>query len=122
MKVLIVDDSELTIRGVTRELEAVGWEVESRTRIIGTIATILKFKPDVVLLDISMPGGEGQHFVKLIVSSIRIPPCVLFYSERSEEELKELTREFKAYGFVRKADSIGRLARIIEQFVRSFKA
>jgi DNA-binding NarL/FixJ family response regulator len=79
--VVIVDDHELFRAGVRAELEGL---VEVRAEAGGVeeaVAAIVAAKPDVVLLDVHMPGGGGvevirqvgrerpaQHFLALSVS------------------------------------------------------
>ncbi len=67
-KVLVVDD-ELEVRQVLEEfLAAKGYEVyaaESGPEALNTLDT---FKPDVVLLDVSMPEMDGVETLKRIVA------------------------------------------------------
>lgn len=123
MRVLIVDDSAIIIRAATAELRAAGFEVASRSQIVGTVAEINSFKADVLLLDVNMSGIEGQRFVQLFLSNqVRLPLWVLLYSDKSQEELQELTRDSGAHGFIRKSDARGRLAVIIERMVRNLES
>ena len=58
---MIVDDHELFRAGVRAELEGL---VEVRAEagaVEEAVAAILREKPDVVLLDVHMPGGGGSR-------------------------------------------------------------
>ena len=61
MKVLIVDDSELMRKGLSEMISQVeGVEIVGKAeRSQEAIEAIQKLKPNVVILDIKMPGGNG---------------------------------------------------------------
>ena len=58
---MVVDDSELVCRALSRALGAEGFEVVTRLNPIGTGAAIARERPDVVLLDVSMPALDGAE-------------------------------------------------------------
>jgi len=61
VRVLLADDHELVRAGVRRVLEATpGMEVVGEAaRGDETLALLAKLEPDVLLLDLNMPGGDG---------------------------------------------------------------
>ena len=64
--VVIVDDHELFRAGVRAELEGL---VEVRAEagtVEEAVAAILREKPDVVLLDVHMPGGGGVEVIRQV--------------------------------------------------------
>ncbi|GII75590.1 DNA-binding response regulator [Sphaerisporangium rufum] len=69
VKVLIVDDHRLFRSGVRAELgpqiEVVG-EAEDVESAVGAIESL---EPDVVLLDVHMPGGGGQEVLRRVLGS-----------------------------------------------------
>lgn len=69
VKVLIVDDHRLFRSGVRAELgpeiEVVG-EAED---VESAVTAIESLKPDVVLLDVHMPGGGGQEVLRRVLGS-----------------------------------------------------
>ena len=68
MKVLIVDDSDIlrnhlqTILSEMENVEIVGESVDTE----GAIKDIRKKKPNLVILDIRIPGEGGIHILKMI--------------------------------------------------------
>jgi DNA-binding NarL/FixJ family response regulator len=64
--VVIVDDHELLRSGVRAELEgSVDVRAEAGT-VEQAVATIFREKPDVVLLDVHMPGGGGVEVIRQV--------------------------------------------------------
>ncbi|HEY1285367.1 MAG TPA: response regulator transcription factor [Solirubrobacterales bacterium] len=64
--VVIVDDHELFRAGVRTELEGLV-EVRAEAEDVGgAVASILREKPDVVLLDVHMPGGGGVEVIRRV--------------------------------------------------------
>ena len=60
VRVLLVDDHPLVISGVTAELEGRVTIAGSATDVDAAVAEIRRTRPDVVLLDVHMPGGGAQ--------------------------------------------------------------
>lgn len=104
-KILIVDDSEITLQVLKAILEQAGYEVLCRTNPIGTGAEVVRERPDLVILDVSMPLLEGHEVVSVIRRSARGNAVgVLLYSSRPADQLAELTQVSGADGYLRKTD------------------
>src|SRR5690606_35142825 len=66
IRVFLVDDHRLFLSGVKAELR-VGFEVVGTASDVDTaIAGIRRARPDVVLLDVHMPGGGGRTVIETI--------------------------------------------------------
>jgi CheY-like chemotaxis protein len=102
MKIMIVDDDATTLRILAAVLEGRGHRVIERDTALGTTLAILREKPDVVVLDIQMPGLAGDRLASLIEQETRSRPIVVFHSSLPAEELRELVRSSGAAGFVSK--------------------
>jgi PleD family two-component response regulator len=59
LKVLLADDSEALLSALRIQLEAQGMEVATCVDAYMALAAVQKYKPDVMVLDIRMPAGEG---------------------------------------------------------------
>jgi CheY-like chemotaxis protein len=104
-KVLVVDDSADTARLLEAELKALGHEVFTATSADAATKIILKKKtrPDLVLLDVHMPGVNGEEFCRFIKgNSLFAGIQVLLCSAEEEAELQRITRAAGADGYVRK--------------------
>lgn len=58
-KVLIVDDDADVRRGLTVRLRANSYDVVHAADAISAISTARKEKPDIILLDLGLPAGDG---------------------------------------------------------------
>jgi DNA-binding NarL/FixJ family response regulator len=70
IRVFLVDDHEMVISGLRFELSGefniVGWASD----VASSVAGIVKTRPDVVLLDVHLPGGGGRAVLDQIPSDL----------------------------------------------------
>lgn len=104
MKVMIVDDDATTLHVVAAVLVGRGYDVIERDTAIGTTLAILREKPDVVLLDVRMPGLTGDKLASLIGQRESVRPIVILHSSMPESALEKLAHSSGASGFVSKGD------------------
>lgn len=60
-RILVVDDENLMVRIMSDELISQGYEVEEASSGEGAIDAALRTPPDIILLDIVMPGMDGYE-------------------------------------------------------------
>jgi CheY-like chemotaxis protein len=65
-KILIVEDHELTRAGLTRYLKAKGYDPIATSSGEEAIALALKEHPDVILMDLGLPGMSGIEAAQVI--------------------------------------------------------
>jgi putative two-component system response regulator len=58
-KILIIDDDKDLRLALSIRLRASGYDVAMATDAISAMSVALKERPDLVLLDVNMPGGNG---------------------------------------------------------------
>ena len=63
-KVFLLDDDGLIVSVLSRALKKEGYEVYAETETEGAVNKIESWKPDILLLDISMPGRDGIEILK----------------------------------------------------------
>lgn len=107
IKVLVVDDSAFMRRAITKMIES-----ESDIRVVGTassgeeaITQADRLKPDVVTMDVEMPGMGGLEAVKQIVARARVPIVMLSSLTREGAETTFRALELGAVDFVAKPNA-----------------
>jgi len=113
-KILIVDDDRDIRMGLGARLRANDFEVVFAEDGMGAIATARRESPDLVLLDIGLPAGNGYVVLDRLrknTSLSGIPVVVL--SARDAEENEKLALEEGAIAFFQKpADNESLIAAI----------
>jgi putative two-component system response regulator len=80
MRVLIADDDKVLSHQLAARLRALGWRVDLAVDAMQTLMFAMRNPPDVIVLDIQMPGGTGLDALKKLQTSVKtsqIPVVVL---------------------------------------------
>jgi two-component system KDP operon response regulator KdpE len=106
-RVLVVDDEAAILRFLKPALEANGYEMTSA----GTVAEALKRtaaeSPDIVLLDLGLPDGDGKDVIRQARQWSDLPIIVLSARERETEKIEAL--DLGADDYVNKPFNVGEL-------------
>lgn len=122
--ILIIDD-EADIRDVVRtKLDASGFEVEEAADGLAGIKLALEKKPDVILLDIVMPGIDGVETLMRLKNSEQTKNIRIFlFTGKGDprpdivEVNRRFARESGAVDFVRKEIDLNELVAKIQRAV-----
>lgn len=107
-KVLIIDDEEMHLFTARQLLENDATEVATYKGAFGATSYLKAQRPDLVLLDVNMPGLAGSNLVshlKPFCQANGIP--ILFYSSNDEGSLRDLVAIHGVRGYVCKGDIPG---------------
>jgi DNA-binding response OmpR family regulator len=110
-KVLVVDDEEYDALVAEKALTRAGYQVMTLTSAQGVMQKIKSFNPDLLLLDVMMPTLSGEELINIIKSdkSIVNQPRIIFYSNKSAQELRILVEQTGAAGYICKSEGINAL-------------
>jgi CheY-like chemotaxis protein len=116
-KILVVDDSDLC-RDLTRMmLEGFGYEVVTLESGLGLSRALGREKPDLVLLDVSMPAVSGNQIVE-VTRQHKLHRCpIVLFSDRPAVELSLLAKNCGAAGFIAKTSNAHALAQSVGRFL-----
>lgn len=113
-KIVIVDDDRDQQAGLRVRLTASGYDVACAGDAMQAIAVVRKEKPDLILLDIGLPGGDGHTVLarlRSLGSMASIPVIVLSAMEPAAHVDRMKSAGAVAY-FQKPADNAQLLAEI----------
>ena len=107
VQVLVVDDEAAIMRFLKPALEANDYEMTSVGTVADAIKRIAAHAPDIVLLDLGLPDGDGKDVIKRAREWSDVPIIVLSAREREAEKIESL--DLGADDYVNKPFNVGEL-------------
>ena len=98
--ILVVDDDALLRRSLSLQLEQAGYRASTAASAEDALALIQRDKPDLILLDVGLPGMDGLEALRHIQQEDDIP--VIFVTARRRELDTILGLELGADGYITK--------------------
>ena len=89
-KILIVDDEPDIVEILKYNLNNEGYDVKSANNGLKAIEKAKKFIPDIILLDVMMPGQNGYDLTKEIKKDSKVPIILLTAKGEVENRIKGL--------------------------------
>ncbi len=115
-QILIVDDDALMRRSLAFNLEQAGYQVSSAANAEDALAIVRRNLPDLVLLDIGLPGMDGLDALRNFKDKFDLP--VIFVTARRRELDEVLGLELGADDYVTKPFDIDVLLAHIKAVLR----
>lgn len=112
-RVLIVDD-HASFRSIARRvLAADGFAVVGEAAdAAGALTAARRLLPDLVLLDVQLPDGDGFAVAEALAAE-PAPPAVVLVSSRSRTDYGSRVGDSSALGFITKSDLSGDAVRLL---------
>lgn len=119
-KILLIDDSEITLALEKSVLESRGYDVRATSTLMEFEKTLQSWKPHLILTDIHMPEATGADICRTLKNEYGTQdiPIVLF-SSLPDDELSRLAEQVGADGFLSKANGLDALGEKIDELVES---
>lgn len=113
--ILVADDDLNFARAVRTRLEAAGYTVVVAQDGYQAVEFAQKYRPDMMILDINMPAGDGfsAHDRICKMTELAHKPFV-FVSGQTAEWLEQAAKDHGAWGFLRKPFESRELLKLIE--------
>ena len=86
-KILIVEDDEKLRNEVEIFFNNNGYQAESLKKFDNTIQDIININPDLILLDINLPGADGEYVCKEIRKQSNVPIIIVTSRDNEVDEL-----------------------------------
>ncbi|HEX2722766.1 MAG TPA: response regulator transcription factor [Gemmatimonadaceae bacterium] len=116
-KVLVVEDNANLAFGLTRSLESEGYDVEAAEDGVRGLELARSGNPDLVVLDLMLPGIDGYSILKKLRSEGKNVP-VLILTARGEEADKVFGFRLGADDYVTKPFSLSELLARVQAILR----
>ncbi len=118
-KVLVADDNNLLLAMASDALTEAGFEVITVSSGVEVYKQVLTEKPDVILLDIMMPGIDGIEICgNLKRSPVTKDICIIIHSSKSDMDLMDLCFAVGAEAYVIKSDNIDNMVDRVREIAR----
>ncbi len=114
-KILLVEDDPDIVRGLGLRLRHAGYEVVSAEDAMFAMTLALRERPDLVIMDIGLPGGDGLIVMDRLgqhESTAHIP--VVFLTAKVQPENMRKAMEGGAVGYMLKPYRADELLSMIE--------
>ncbi|MFL4981372.1 MAG: response regulator [Xanthobacteraceae bacterium] len=106
-RVLVVDDEAAILRFLKSAIEANNYEMASAGTVAEATQRIAADPPDIVLLDLALPDGDGKDVIRRVREWSDVPIIVLSARDREIEKIEAL--DLGADDFVNKPFGVGEL-------------
>ena len=116
--ILVVDDQPTSIKIIRSVLEGDGYQVQVAVNATDALQVLQSSRPDLILMDIHMPGLDGLALTKLLRSNpdarhIKIVAISAYASPEDEERITEAG----CNGFISKPINTRTLAASIREYL-----
>jgi len=116
-RILVVDDEPGILRFLRAALVANDFEFESARSMQEAIRCIASHMPDVVVLDLGLPDGDGKDVIRQVRDWSDVPIIVISARDREAEKIESL--DLGADDFVTKPFRVGELMARIRAALRN---
>jgi DNA-binding response OmpR family regulator len=117
IRLLVVDDDPMQIELVERALARDGFELRGVSSCQAVASATEDFAPDLVLLDVNMPGTPPERVIALVREGAR-GARVILYSAWEESKLRSLAARLGADAFISKSESVFSIGGRLRDLVR----
>ena len=101
-KILIIEDDEKIAYALSVRFQAHGYPTWiARDGLLG-LSMAVRNRPDLVVMDVSLPAGDGFTLAERIQSNLHAPPPIIFLTAGKSAELRQRAEQLNAAAFFEK--------------------
>ncbi|EFH88348.1 response regulator transcription factor [Ktedonobacter racemifer] len=89
-RILVVDDEIEIVRALQRSLTAYGYEVFSASSGEEALEEVVRHRPDLILLDLGLPGISGLEVCRKVREQSNLPIIVLSVKDTERDKVQAL--------------------------------
>jgi DNA-binding response OmpR family regulator len=117
-RVLVIDDSALTLAMTRNVLESAGFDVATAQDLTALEARTKEAAPDVILVDVQMPEAFGDDVAMTLRLARGMSAPILLVSSIDEAELARRASNAEVDGYVSKRRGLDELVRRVREVIR----
>ena len=114
-RILIIEDDRKIALALALRLRSNGYEATVAYDALSGVTTAVKLKPDLVLLDVSIPAGNGFSVAERIQALVPTLTPIIFLTASKRSEIRRLAMEAGAAAFFEKPYDAQELLNTIHQ-------
>ena len=105
-RILLVEDNPATVDVILKELEFLGYESVVAQDGKEAVEKASSYMPDLIIMDISMPAGDGLSACRMLASDARLQSVpVIILTGRSDDEIRRQVGAIGAHYVLKSPDS-----------------
>jgi CheY-like chemotaxis protein len=119
LKALVIDDNEEIAESIVRMLEMLEVESQMAFSVRQAMVFLLKEAPDIIFLDIKMPGFDGFEvltYLRREPKLANVPVCII--SNDDQREVVARSKKLGAIGYIIKPPKLEGLEKAVQKAAR----
>ncbi|MFI1773309.1 response regulator [Thalassobellus citreus] len=117
MRVLAIDDQQLVLLPLQKRLVELGYEVKIETDAAKGLELYESFNPDLVIVDINMPGIKGLDIVKQIRETEKSKTAIMVLSGDTKDETITKGFELGINDYMKKPLSLNEICARVKRLI-----
>ncbi|MCK9363920.1 MAG: sigma-54 dependent transcriptional regulator [Syntrophales bacterium] len=119
-RIYLIDDDELILAMLARTLKREGYEVRTNAGDAKLVESIVEWSPDVVLLDVNLPGQNGMETLQVLKSeAVAIEVIMLTADDSAETAVKAM--KIGAWDYLTKPFNVDEVKIVIRNAMENIK-
>ncbi len=114
-KVLIIEDDENIASALSIRMSAAGYQTTVANDALSGLRTAISSNPDILILDISLPAGDGFSVAERIQANVPNPVQIIFLTASKRLDFRERAEQLGAVGFFEKPYEPDALINAVQQ-------
>jgi two-component system chemotaxis response regulator CheY len=122
LRVMVVDDSSITVKKLTQILEHIGHQVVCSCKTgADALANYQQYQPDIVTMDITMPDMNGIEATRQIIG-IFPNALIIMITSHGQEQMVIESIDMGAKGYILKPIKADKLEEMMNQVYEKYKS
>ena len=117
MKILAIDDQQLVLLPLEKRLLELGYEVKIETDASKGLELYESFNPDLVIVDINMPGVSGLEVVKYIRNTKNAETPIMILSGNTKDDTIMQAFELGINDYMKKPLSLNEISARVKRLI-----